>query len=165
MKQLILIVFFLFITVILFIITLPPKGVTLKDLQPEVIPRAISREPVKQDTTPIDTAKEVFSSSSPNEFEEEENAHSEGIKTALDAESEVEYYIIVEGFSNQLQARQRAEKLKKDFSADIIVLPPTAEGFYRISFGKYTTLEAAKSSIQSIRTKVKSDAWILSLKK
>ena len=76
----------------------------------------------------------------------------------------VYYYIIVESFRNITQAQRRAEELINDFNLNIILLPHTSEGYYRISCGRYSTLEEAKSSIKSIRTDIRSDAWILSAK-
>jgi hypothetical protein len=75
------------------------------------------------------------------------------------------YYIIVESATNQDLARQKAEKLKKTFMADFIILPPTKEGLYRISDGKYSTLEEAKAAIDGVKRKIRSDAWIYTIKK
>jgi hypothetical protein len=165
MKQLILIVLFVFIAVILYLISLPPKEITLNDIHPAVIPRTSPAEPVIQETALPDSVKEVVKHSIPNEPEIQNNSPIENIKTDSNAARREEYYIIVGGFSTLLKAQQQATKLKSDFAANIIVLPPTAEGYYRISYGRYSTLEEAKSSIQSIKTKVKSDAWIYSLNK
>ena len=76
----------------------------------------------------------------------------------------VDYYIIVGSFRNMIQAQQKAEKLLKNFKTDFIVLPATKEGYYRISGGKYSTLEEAKAKINGIRTNIDSEAWIYSVK-
>jgi len=75
----------------------------------------------------------------------------------------VDYYIIVGSYGKIYQAQQKAEKLTKDFNANIIILPPTKEGYYRISFGKYSTQEEAKSTINQIRNSINPDAWIFTL--
>jgi SPOR domain len=77
----------------------------------------------------------------------------------------VHYYIIVESIRNLSMAQQKAKKLKNEFNANFIILPPTTEGYYRISYGKYSSLEDAKSIIKSIRTNIRPDVWILSEKK
>jgi hypothetical protein len=90
---------------------------------------------------------------------------SDSPETDGDDKIQVDYYIIVGAYRNLTQAQQKAEKLINDFDTNIIVLPPTVDGYYRISYGKYSTLEEAKSIIKSIKTKINSDAWILSGKK
>jgi hypothetical protein len=165
MKQLIVIVLFLFSAVLLYLITLPPKQITLKDLEPEVFPRTIPEEPEQQETNPVDSIEEVFNPSIPNESSTKESVSGVSSNTDISTDPKVEYYIIVGSFNNLKQAQQEADKLNKDYSANIIILPPTAKGIYRISVGKYNTIEAAKSSIQSIKTKIKSDSWIFSLTK
>ena len=40
-----------------------------------------------------------------------------------------DYYIIVGSFKDLALARQKAEKLINEYDADIIVLPPTKEGY------------------------------------
>jgi hypothetical protein len=89
----------------------------------------------------------------------------DSLKTDSDDKVLVDYYIIVESFKNIPLDQQRAEKLINDFNKNIIVLPSTADGFYIISYGKYSTYEEAESAIKSIRTSIRSDAWIYSLKK
>lgn len=74
------------------------------------------------------------------------------------------YFLIVGSFSNLDQARQLALKYEDDFDADIIVLPPTSQGLYRVSYGRYTTSEEAGASLPAVRGKVSSDAWIYKLK-
>jgi septal ring-binding cell division protein DamX len=86
-------------------------------------------------------------------------------ETDGDDKVQVDYYIFVESFRNLTHAQQRSEKLVNDFNTNIIVLPPTTEGYYRISYGKYSTLEEAKSAIKSIKTNISSKAWIFSVKK
>jgi hypothetical protein len=70
------------------------------------------------------------------------------------------FYIIIWSSRNPGLATKQAAKLKKELQADIFVLPPTKEGIYRISYGRYTTIEAARSSLKNIRSMSVSDAWI-----
>jgi len=144
MRKLASIIFLLFIGVILYyVMTLPPKDITLEDLSTSVAPyTSPQNESATQETTLIDSSE-----------------------TDNDNKVLVDYYIIVESFRNLTMAQQKAEKLKNDFNTNIIILPPTKEGYYRISYGKYSSLEEARSTIKSIRTKISSDVWIFSEKK
>lgn len=74
------------------------------------------------------------------------------------------YYIIIGSFRNLMLAQQESEKLTGDLNANIIILPPTKESLYRISYGKYSTHEEAIATTKSVRKTIKSDAWILSVK-
>jgi len=114
---------------------------TIKELTPAVIPQKNIKETAIQETTFADSSE------------------TDGNKVQAD------YYIIISSFKNLMQAEQKAERLKNDFDTDIIVLPPTAEGNYRISYGKYSSLEEAKTKIKSIRKNLNPDAWIFSVKK
>lgn len=88
----------------------------------------------------------------------------ESIETDTDDKAEVYYYIIVGSFKTLKIAQQKADDLRKDFNTNFIVIPPTTEGYCRISFGKYPTLEEAKSAIKSTVKNICPDAWILSVK-
>jgi len=136
------IIIVLFIVAILFVMTLPPKDITFEYLSPSVAPNTSPNEPAALDTTLIDSPE-----------------------TDGDDKVLVDYYIILESFRNLTLAQKKAEKLKNDFKTNIIVLPPTTEGYYRISYGKYSSLEEARSTIKSIKTKISSDVWIFSVKK
>ncbi len=75
------------------------------------------------------------------------------------------YYLIVASFTRMDQAEQMAEKYKNDFEADFIILPPTSEGYYRVSCGKYSTPETADAALPAVKEKVNPDAWLFSSKK
>jgi hypothetical protein len=77
-------------------------------------------------------------------------------------DSEAAWYIIVESLKDKKAAEQRADKLKEQFSMDFFALPPTKEGNYRVSCGKYTSLEAARSAVKNVRTSIQQDVWIFS---
>jgi hypothetical protein len=130
-----------FIFAVLGLLILPPRDISLKDITPAIIPQTMPKEISSRDTMLIDRTK-----------------------TNVDYEEKAVYYIIIESFRDLTLAQQEAEKLEKDLKTNIIVLPPTIEGFYRISYGKYPTPEEAKSAINHIRTSISSDAWIFSTK-
>ncbi|MRR24528.1 SPOR domain-containing protein [bacterium] len=75
------------------------------------------------------------------------------------------YYLIVASFSDIDQAQRVAEKYTNDYNADIIILPPTPQGYYRISYGIYSTPEEAGAALPAVREAVNPDAWIYSIKK
>jgi hypothetical protein len=132
----------LFTVIVLYLITWPAKDITLKDIPPGVAPNTNQKGPATTGTTLVKSP----------------DTHG-GNKVQID------YFIIVGSIRNLTQAQHKAEKLINEFNTNIIVLPPTTEGYYRISCGKYSTLEEAKSTIKSIRTNISSDAWIFSVKK
>ncbi|HOU02736.1 MAG TPA: SPOR domain-containing protein [Bacteroidales bacterium] len=76
----------------------------------------------------------------------------------------VSYYIIIGSFKDQTQARQKADRMQNDLHEKIIILPPSDEGYIRISMKKCSTFEEALSSSKDIRENVNPDAWILSMK-
>ena len=124
------------------IITLPPRRITLKDVPRAVAPQTSPKEPVKKESTIADSPQTYVSEKVPSG-----------------------YYIIVGSFKSLSQAQQNAVEITNKFNANIIMLPPTPQGLYRISYGKYNTREEAESSIAGIRTNFGSDVWIYSVKK
>ena len=142
MKYIAVMIFLFFIVAAFYVCTRPLEDISIKDLPMSSAPVEISPEPVMQQNTP----------DHPQEAE-------------VEKEAEVEYHIILESLRNLEQAQQRAEKLKNDLNADIIVLPPTKEGYYRISYGKYTTIEEARSVSKSLKTTISKDVWILTVEK
>ena len=141
MRLVVLIIFLLFLYVVVLLLKMQPAEVTLKDLHPGIAPQKSTKELSMQETNLVDSSK-----------------------TNGNDQIEDNYYIIVGSFKIFRQAQQKSEKLINDFSANIIMLPPTKEGNYRISYGKYSTLEEAQAIIKSIRTSISSDAWIFSAK-
>lgn len=130
----------LLIALAFYVILLPPQEITIKDITPK-----IARH------------------SSPNRTSFQEISHVDSVVTDDDVKVRVEYYIIVQSNRNLRQAQQKAEELTNKYNTNFIVLPRTKEGFYRISYGKYSKLEEVNSIIKGIRTNIRSDAWILSL--
>ena len=122
------------------IITLPPRRITLKDVPPAGAPKISPKEIVKQENTLADSQQ-----------------------TYVSEKVEPGFYIIIGSFKSVAQAQQNAAEIKNKFNADIIMLPPTQQGLYRISYGKYSTREEAEASIAGIRTNFGSGVWIYSI--
>jgi len=115
------------------------REITLKDLEPTYTRHTNLQDSAIRDINLIDTPEKVS-----------------------DDKVYAKYYIIVGSFKSLIQSQEKAEKIRNDLQTDIIVLPVTKEGYFRISLGEYSSLEEAKSRIESIRIKINSDAWILS---
>jgi hypothetical protein len=136
----------IFIAAIAYLLTRPPANITLKEMlkvnpPSSDAPKSLA-EPVKMDSIIADT-----------------------LKASSDDKVLFDYYVIIESDTNQEFAQQKADKLKGLFKTDFIVLPPTKEGYYRISYGKYSSFEEAKSAIENIKRTIRSEAWIFSIKK
>jgi len=71
------------------------------------------------------------------------------------------YYLILASFNDITQAQQAADQYSADFDTGVTVLPRTQEGYYRISYGKYTALSDAESALNSVRQTITSSAWLL----
>ena len=124
------------------IITLPPRRITLKDVPPAGAPKISPKETVKQENTPADSQQ-----------------------TYVSEKVQPGFYIVVGSFKSVAQAQQNAAELKNKFNANIIVLPPTPQGLYRISYGIYSTREEAESAIAGIRKNIGPDVWVYSVNK
>lgn len=74
------------------------------------------------------------------------------------------YYIIVGSFKEHVAAQHKTEKLKNSLHGEFILLPPSKEGYFRISYGKYSTHEEAEAMIVRIRQSIDHGAWIYSAK-
>lgn len=74
------------------------------------------------------------------------------------------YYLIVASFTDIVQAQRMAEKYKDDSDTDIIILPPTPQGYYRVSYGHYATPEEAGAVLPIVKENIGSDAWIYSIR-
>ena len=120
---------------------LPSAKITLKDSDPAVVPYR----------SPKDTAME-------------ESIISDSKETDRESGKQGNYYIIVGSFKNLTQAQQGAKKIINVLNKQIIILPPTTKGYYRISYGNYSTLEEANANLISIRKNINPDAWIFSVK-
>lgn len=157
MRYVILIVFMLFAAVLVYVYKLPPrKSITLKDYHPTITPDLDIRaeESAPNNASLVDSINNIDSLDSIDSLEPEtvDNLN-------------VEYYVIVGSFKTLSMAQQKAKEFRDNFSANIIVLPLTPEGYCRISCGKYSTLEDAKSAQKSIGKNICSDAWVYSVTK
>lgn len=72
------------------------------------------------------------------------------------------YYLIIASYNDIIQAQEAADKYKSDYDADFIILPPTPEGNYRISFGRYSTSGSAAAELPTVRQTINPDAWVYS---
>jgi hypothetical protein len=141
MKHVILIIILVFLAIIIYLIALPPRDVTLKDILKYSPPIVTTGSDAEESVSPVAPS---FKSLETDSAEEEQ----------------ITYYIILQSFKNFSTAQQKAEQLEKEFHTKIVILPPTAEGYYRISYGQYSSIEDARSVIQTVKTNVKPDAWI-----
>ncbi|MBK8884357.1 MAG: SPOR domain-containing protein [Bacteroidales bacterium] len=194
MSRLALLFTVLFLAALVILFTLPPKDISLLDLEPARITHISENDQLMTDSTHIDSLKQetAFESNdvvkndeavnsnagtktevlTENNISEKKDEIVKNIKPVIKSNNEtkisesyssvVYYYIIVESFKNLTTARQKADKLSRDFKTDFIVLPPTKEGLYRVSCGKYETLEEARATINSVRNKIRPDVWIFS---
>lgn len=70
-------------------------------------------------------------------------------------------YIIIASFSDQDLARKMAETYIAQYQAEIIVLPPTPRGNFRLSYGSYASSGEAMAALETVRHNGFPDAWIL----
>ncbi|GEM_PF-872449 len=158
MKKFALISAILFFVVYFWANTLMPDDDTL----PAVFPVAAVDPMVDGNTNDEAVLTRIMEAEAP--AEEEAVMHH-----MMEAEAQVNmedgYYLIVASFTRMDQAEQMAEKYKNDFEADFIILPPTSEGYYRVSCGKYSTPETADAALPAVKEKVNPDAWLFSSKK
>ena len=78
--------------------------------------------------------------------------------------SEEGYYLILASFNDITQAQQMAERYVNNYNTDIFVLPPTAEGYYRICCGRYSAPDEAGTALAGVRQTISPNAWILSIR-
>jgi septal ring-binding cell division protein DamX len=140
MKKAILIITVLFLIAVAYVINYSNQEITLKNIASTLAPHTNAKEPATKEITLSDSTK-----------------------TNNVDKVQIDYYIIVGSFRNLTLAQQKAEKSKNDFNNNIIILPPTTEGYYSVSIGKYSSLEEAKSAIKSVRAGTSSNAWIKSV--
>lgn len=73
-------------------------------------------------------------------------------------------YLIVASFTDLEQANKMAEHYSGSHQAEMYVLPPTSKGFYRVSYGRYSTTREALAVLEIIRQSDFPDAWLLASK-
>ena len=141
-KSVLIAVFFalvgLFVLAFVSLFFLPPRDITLKEISHSEVAHSSQAKPVVRVSSLSDSSD-----------------------IGVDEKVKTRFYIIVASHKSLLQAQHEAERIIKDPDINIIVLPPTKEGYTRISYGEYSTLEKAQSAVINIRKEIKSDAWIL----
>lgn len=118
------------------------REVSIKDLQPSIAGYADSNLPALQ----------------------EEVTGNNQVAVDTNNKETDSFYIIVGSFKESDAAQDKAEKLKSTLQGEFILLPPSKEGYFRISFGKYSTREEAESTINTVRQSIDRGAWIYSVK-
>ncbi len=156
MKQAAFIIIVLLLAAIMYyIFTLPPREMSIKDLHPVLVPHSNQNEAIPEDTIPA-----AGSETTTDKVADTPDTHD--VKVDID-KSGTDFFIIIGSFKSLSIAREKADKLGKDLHAGILVLPVAANGYYRISYGKYSTFEEARSSLNSVKMKIKPDAWIFTV--
>lgn len=130
----------LFILPAIYLMTLPPKDITPKDLKPFI---------EKSDPS----LNSLYSGS---------NSHYNKNDISF---RKLEFYVIVGSFRDPAQARQKAANLRQNNITDILILEPTPDGYTRISYGKYDTRAEAESVYLKVRQAINPQAWILTVEK
>ncbi len=128
--------------VILYVFSRPASDITLEDITPGVASSVNTAGTAPQGTAPA-----------------------KGPESEENKKEQADFYIIVGSIRNLIQAKQKAKEFIDDYNKNFIVLSPTTEGYYRISSGKYSTLEEAKTAIKDVRANINPQAWILSVKR
>ena len=160
MKWLIVLTLLLFVVLGVIVINLPPREMTMKDLHAVIVPPVGQQIPAPADTSSSDSEVTTVST---EPLDTSLNDHSALPAAAVEDNAKIEYYIIIESIRDHALAVKKAETLRKQYNTDIIVLPPSANGNFRLSYGKYSSSEEAKSVIKSVRKQIRSDAWIYSV--
>lgn len=79
--------------------------------------------------------------------------------------SQVKYnYLIVASFSDLDQADRMAGEYAGKLQADMLVLPETTNGYYRVSYGRYSTTTEALAALETLKNSNFPDAWLLASK-
>jgi len=158
MKKFALISAILFFVVYFWANTLMPD----EDTIPGVYPVAVANPLIDDNTDDEVVLTRIMEAEAPAE---EEAVMHHMMEAQAPLSTEDGYYLIVASFTSMDQAEQMAEKYKNDFEGDFIILPPTSEGYYRVSCGKYSTPETADAALPAVKEKVNPDAWLYSTKK
>jgi len=84
-------------------------------------------------------------------------------ETAADPETDTvrDYHIIVASFINHRDAEDKAVRLREQYHTNATVLPRAPNGWYRVSYNNYPSIQKAKTALQKIKRDIRADAWIL----
>jgi hypothetical protein len=166
MKQVAIIIIVLVIAAAAYLVfTLSPRQVTPKDIHP--VPGLVrASQPASEIEKPVDTTavSQQNAETRTDSVQERQQVQVQSLPEvpAPAAGNDGNYYIIIESFKNTRAAEERADYLEKKLAAEIVVLPPTPAGICRLSYGRYTTFEAAETALIKVRIKIRPEAWILS---
>ena len=86
----------------------------------------------------------------------------QGAEPGLPAIKQSAHYVVIGSYTSLDQAQQMAGKYENTLGTDIIILSPTPQGYYRLSYGSYSTSAAASAALQVFRETSNQEAWILS---
>lgn len=70
-------------------------------------------------------------------------------------------YLIVASFSDLDQANKVAEEYSGKYQAEMLVLPPASNGYYRVSYGRYSSIAEASEALTTVKQADFPDAWLL----
>jgi hypothetical protein len=164
MKQFIAIVVIILVAVVAFIIiSLKPREITPKDIHP--VPGLVnnqSESPVTQNPPAESPSTDAASANQTSPAEPVSYEKSSTVVTSQENEVSTEgyYFIVINSFRNLNMAKEKAANLKTKLKSEIIVLPLSRDGYYRLSYGKYSTKEDAEHALISVRINIRPEAWI-----
>ncbi len=70
-------------------------------------------------------------------------------------------WVIVASFTDPEQAHRAQEIFATKYQADIIILPPSADGYYRLSYGSYQSTHEAQAALVQLKESGFRNAWLL----
>jgi hypothetical protein len=71
------------------------------------------------------------------------------------------YHVIVASFTNPQDAQNEVRRLRSLYLSEATVLTSSDSKNYRVSYNSYPSMREAEAALQSIRSSIKADAWIL----
>lgn len=141
-----------------YLATLPPRDVTLRDM--EYGPARPVTD--KAGMTRAEKMDEKLTGQTMPEQKLPEQKVTKDISSTTDT---ADYYIILGSYSGSDQARKMFSDLKKTYSDSILILPPTPQGYFRIGFGRFDSKEKARKKLEKIKSGFDPNVWILTIPK
>ncbi len=71
------------------------------------------------------------------------------------------FWLIVASFNDLEQAQKAQIEFAEKYQAEIILLPPTSGGFYRLSYGSYLSAREAQEARELLREAGCPNTWLL----
>ncbi len=143
------------------VFTMPPKGMSIKDLHPVLVQHSPTDTSITRDASSYGSDSELKAGTSGPDA----RGNNATVRQDYAPEAEPDFFIIIESFRDLKVASRKAATLEKELKTRIFVLPPSENGYYRLSYGKYSTMDEARQALAYIKVKVRPDAWIYSVKK